>query len=141
VACFVCRIVSNEAPANVVLETERTVAFLDIRQPNEGHVLVVPRAHIETIDLLDQPMSAELAWTTVRVARALRRVFRSPGMSLWQANGEAAGQDVAHIHIHLVPRHHEDELLRVYPNENPRTFAPDDPALERIAARVRAALS
>lgn len=140
-ACFVCRIVSGEAPASIVLEDAATVAFVDIRQPNEGHILVVPRTHIETIDLLDRTLAAELAWSTVRVTRAVRRVYRAPGMSVWESNGEAAGQEVPHVHFHVLPRHHDDGLLRLYPDANPRTYGPADPALERIAARVRAALA
>jgi histidine triad (HIT) family protein len=141
VACFICRIVAHEAPASVVLEDATTMAFVDIRQPSDGHILVVPRAHVETIDLLEKAVAADLAWSTVRVARAVRRAFRPPGMSVWVANGEAAGQDVAHVHFHVLPRHHEDGLLREYPDANPRAFGPADPALERIAGRVRAALA
>lgn len=140
-ACFICRIVSREAPASIVLDDESTLAFVDIRQPNEGHILVVPRMHIETIDLLEGTIAADLIWATVRVARAVRRAFRPPGMSVWQANGEAAGQDAPHIHFHVLPRHHEDGLLREYPDANPRTYGPADPALERIAERVRRGLT
>src|SRR2546426_11484170 len=90
VACFICRIVAREAPASIVLEDQSTVAFVDIRQPNEGHILVVPRAHIETIDLLEGTTAADLAWATVRVARAGRPGVRPPGMDVWQGDGETA---------------------------------------------------
>ncbi len=140
-ACFICRIVEKQAPASIVLEDGSTVAFVDIRQPSEGHILVVPRLHVETIDLLDKTLAAELAWSTVRVARAVRRAYRPPGMNVWESNGEAAGQEVPHVHFHVLPRHHGDGLLRVYPEANPRAYGPADPALERIAARVRAALT
>ena len=140
-ACFICRIVAKDAPASIVLEEPNVIAFVDIRQPSDGHILVVPRRHIETLDLLDRDSAAELAWATVRVAKAVRRVFRPPGMSVWEANGEAAGQDVPHVHFHVLPRHHEDGLLRIYPDANPRTYGPADPALDRIAERVRHALT
>jgi histidine triad (HIT) family protein len=54
VPCFLCRIASGEGPASIVFADAATTAFVGIRQPNEGHILVVPRMHIETIDLLDQ---------------------------------------------------------------------------------------
>ena len=139
--CFVCRIVAGEAPASVVFDDATTMAFVDIRQPNEGHILVVPRMHIETVDLLDRSIAGELAWATVRVARAVRRAYRPPGLNVWESNGEAAGQEVAHVHFHVLPRHHGDGSLRVYPDANPRTYGPADPALERIAELVRAALA
>ena len=139
-SCFICRIVAGDAPASVVLEDATTMAFVDIRQPSDGHILIVPRAHVETIDLLDQKLASEVAWSTVRVARAVRRAFRAPGMNVWESNGEAGGQEVPHVHFHVLPRHHGDGLLRVYPDANPRAYGPADPALERIAARVKAAL-
>ena len=139
-ACFICRIVAGEAPASIVLETETTMAFVDIRQPSDGHILVVTREHIETIDLLDQKRAADVAWSIVRVARAVRRAFRAPGMNVWESNGEAAFQEVPHVHFHVLPRHYGDGLFRVYPDANPRAYPPADPALERIAALVRAAL-
>lgn len=139
--CFICRIVEKQAPASLVLEEERVIAFADIRQPSEGHILIVPRAHIETIDLLDRDIAAELAWATVRVARAVRRAYRPPGMNVWESNGEAGGQEVPHVHFHVLPRHHGDGLLRVYPDAHPRAYGPADPKLEAIAARVRASLA
>src|SRR3989442_15458777 len=84
VACFICRIVAREAPSSIVLEDQSTVAFVDIRQPNEGHILVVPRVHIETIDLLEKPTASDLAWSTVRTARAVRRAYRPPGRNVWE---------------------------------------------------------
>ena len=140
-ACFICRIVAGEAPASIVLDEENTLAFVDIRQPNEGHILVVPRVHIETIDLLERPIASDLAWSTVRMARAVRRAYRPPGMNVWESNGEAGGQEVPHVHFHVLPRHHGDGLLRVYPDAHPRTFGPADPTLEAIAERVRRAMS
>lgn len=139
-ACFICRIVEKQAPASFVLEDKRVLAFADIRQPSEGHILIVPHAHIETIDLLERDMAAELAWATVRVARAVRRAYRPPGMNVWESNGEAAGQEVPHIHFHVLPRHHGDGLLHVYPDAHPRAYGPADPKLDAIAARVRASL-
>jgi len=62
-------------------------------------------------------------------------------MNVWESNGEAGGQEVPHVHFHVLPRHHGDGLLRVYPDAHPRTFGPADPALEAIAERVRRAMS
>src|SRR3989441_7387613 len=111
VACFICRIVAGEAPASVVLEDQSTMAFVDIRQPNEGHILVVPRQHIETIDLLEGTIVADLAWSTVRVARAVRRAYPPPGMNGWESNGEAARQEGPPVRFHVLPRHHGDRRL------------------------------
>jgi histidine triad (HIT) family protein len=137
--CVFCRIVAGRAAASVVARHERALAFMDLRQPNPGHVLVVPHAHVPTIDLLGDDDADAVMRLTTRVARALRRVFPEAGLSLWQSNGEAAGQEVPHVHMHLLPRHAGDGWVRIYPNDEPP--APMARArLDELAGRIQAAL-
>ena len=100
-----------------VYEDESTLAFLDLRQSNEGHVLVVPRNHIEQIYDLDEDTASSLAGTVCRVARAVRRVYAPEGLSIWQSNGPAAFQEVPHVHWHVFPRYTDDGHLVVYPRD------------------------
>lgn len=115
--CVFCRIISGELDSAAVYEDESTVAFLDLRQSNEGHVLVVPRNHIEHIYDLDESTAAALASTVCRIARAVRRVYKPDGLSIWQSNGPAAGQEVPHVHWHVFPRYPDDGHLVVYPKD------------------------
>ncbi|MBP7005755.1 HIT family protein [Patescibacteria group bacterium] len=108
--CLFCRIVSGEIPAQKVLETDDTIAFLDIHPVHPGHVLVIPKAHHAT--LLDVPMEALASCmsTVQRAAKALIHVTNADGFNLKQNNGEAAGQAIHHLHFHLIPRFVNDGL-------------------------------
>ena len=137
--CVFCRIVAGRAEASFVDRTERAAAFMDLRQPNPGHVLVVPRTHVSTIDGLGDDDAAAVMQLATRVARALRRVYPHHGLSLWQSNGEAAGQEVPHVHLHLLPRTSGDGWVRIYPNDLPPEPTPRT-VLGDLAQRIRAAL-
>lgn len=113
--CVFCRIIRGESHAAVVYEDDATLAFMNIRQSNEGHVLVVPRNHVEQIYDLDEDTASALASAVCKVARAVRRVYKPEGLSIWQSNGPAASQEVSHVHWHILPRFTDDGLLVVYP--------------------------
>jgi histidine triad (HIT) family protein len=114
--CVFCEIMAGRAPADVVYADDLTVAFIDPRQHNPGHVLVVPRRHINDIRHLDPRTGAGLMDTLIKIARAVDRAFLNEGMSLWHSIGPAAFQEVPHMHMHVHPRRLDDGLLRVYPD-------------------------
>lgn len=117
--CVFCRIVAKQIPATVVHEDEDTLAFMDIGQVNPGHVLVALKAHAENLYALDDAKAAAVFRTAARVARAIRSAFGPEGLSVYQANGKAAGQTVFHLHIHLVPRYEGDGMALTWPVKNP----------------------
>ena len=136
--CVFCAIAAGDAPASVVWKNELAMAFMDLRQPNPGHVLVIPRAHIVDILGLDDRTGAALMAGTTRVARAVSRAFAPDGLNVWQSTGEAAGQEVLHLHLHVMPRRHEDGLFRPY-QELPPPGSRD--LLEQLAVDVRRGLA
>ena len=136
--CPFCAIVAGQLEASVVAQTPTALAFLDVRQAVPGHVLVVPREHVEDIHAIDPALAGEVMQLGVRVAQALRMAFNPPGLNLWQSNGAAGGQEVPHFHLHVQPRRVADGLLRVYPNGLP-PLAPRD-ELNRMAERIRLSL-
>ena len=119
--CVFCAIVAGTEPASVVWEDSLAMAFMDLRQPNPGHVLVVPRAHIADILELDDHTGAALMAGTTRVARGVARAFAPDGLNVWQSTGEAAGQEVFHLHLHVMPRQTGDTLFRPYTELPPPT--------------------
>jgi len=133
--CVFCRIVAGQIASTRVYEDERTLAFMDIGQVNAGHVLVTVKAHAENLYALDEEQAAAVQRTALRVARAIRDAFSPQGLSVYQANGGAAGQTVFHYHMHLVPRHAGDGMTLAWPVKNPPREE-----LERHAARIRANL-
>jgi histidine triad (HIT) family protein len=136
--CVFCRIVGREAEASIVWEDDSTLAFMDLRQFSPGPTLVVPKAHIPDIFGLDETTGGALMATVRRVARAVRAAFSCEGISIWQSNGAAAGQEVLHLHVHVAPRTAGDGMLRVYPRRLSGSLARAE--LDEQAAAIRAAL-
>lgn len=134
-ACVFCDIMAGRETASIVYEDEATVVLVDLRQPSAGHLLVIPRPHVETIYDLPPETAASLMRVVVLTARAMRETLRPAGLSMWQSNGLAAGQEVPHVHIHLLTRAPDDGLLRIYPAKPPR---PERAALDQLALRIKA---
>jgi diadenosine tetraphosphate (Ap4A) HIT family hydrolase len=108
-SCIFCRIVAGEAAASFVHEDDAVVAFLDTVPVNAGHTLVVPRRHaVHLADML--PDEAAPMWETARrVAEGLRASgLRCDGVNFHLADGAAAGQEVMHVHLHVIPRWRND---------------------------------
>jgi histidine triad (HIT) family protein len=108
--CIFCQIVDGAAPASFVYRDDLVSAFLDIRPVTPGHLLVIPNEHVvHTHDLAEE--TANAAFTVARrLARTLRGsdAVRADGVNLFAADGEAAGQEVFHAHIHVIPRFPDD---------------------------------
>jgi histidine triad (HIT) family protein len=136
--CVFCRMIDRQVPASLAYEDADTVAILDVRQPRVGHVLVIPRQHVETVFELDRATASALMNATVVVARAVRDAFAPGGLNLWQSNGAAGGQEVPHVHMHVMPRWDGDGLLHIYPE---RVGSTDRGELDRQAARIREAIA
>ncbi|MGH8704411.1 MAG: HIT family protein [Burkholderiales bacterium] len=131
--CVFCKIVAGQIPCTRVCEDEHTLAFMDIGQVNPGHVLIAVKKHAENVYALEDAQAAAVARTGVRVARAIREAFAPAGLSIYQANGKAAGQTVFHYHVHLVPRLEGDGMQLTWPVKNPPREK-----LEEYAALIRA---
>ena len=112
---FFCKLVRGERDSATIFEDDSTLAFLDLRQSNEGHALVIPKIHYEQIYDLDDDTALSLAKTVRNVARAVPHVYEPEGLSIWQSNGTAAFQEVPHVHWHVFPRYLSDDDLAVYP--------------------------
>jgi histidine triad (HIT) family protein len=138
--CAFCEIIAGRSPASLVAESALSFAFCDLRQPHPngvgGHLLVVPRKHIETLDMLDDDSAADLMRLAARVAAAMRPAF-GDSYSLWQSNGESAFQEVPHVHLHLVTRLPKDGLLRIYPGDGEPPTPAQRHSLDALAETLR----
>jgi histidine triad (HIT) family protein len=121
--CIFCSIVAGAAPSWVVDQDDVAVAFLDISQATPGHTLVVPRRHAPDIWSLSADEAASVMRSVHRVAGRLRDTLQLAGMNITQSNGAAAGQEVFHYHVHLVPRYGGDVLA---PPWRSGSAAPDE---------------
>jgi len=88
------------------------MAFLDVRPLNEGHTLVIPKEHYETIFEIPEELIANLHRIVKRVSFAVKKAAKADGISIFQQNGKAASQEIFHLHVHVVPRYEGQKLAR-----------------------------
>jgi histidine triad (HIT) family protein len=112
--CIFCAIAQGSLPASIVYENELALAVVDLRQFRPGHTLIIPRQHFHDVRELDDTTGAAVMGMVSRVTRAVGCAFPNQGLSLWHSIGEAAFQEVPHLHIHIHPRFIGDNVLRVY---------------------------
>lgn len=141
--CVFCHVAEKTAPGSFVYEDKVTAAFLDIRPVNPGHTLVIPRRHAGVASELE-PAALESVWRTgVRVGEALRRSgLRCEGVNFFVADGGAAGQDVFHFHLHVIPRYRGDGvvLVRLPFDHEGNPAEADRRTLDSVASRIRSAI-
>jgi histidine triad (HIT) family protein len=137
--CVFCRIVAGEAPASFVYEDETVVAFVDTTPVNAGHTLVIPRRHAEHLADMRAEEAAPIWEAARKVAAGLRASgLRCDGVNFHLADGAAAGQEVMHVHLHVIPRWRNDGVgLRRPPGFGTK---PPRSELEVIAKAIRASI-
>jgi histidine triad (HIT) family protein len=131
-SCVFCKIARKQAPASFVYEDESVLDFLDIRPLNEGHTLVIPKKHYATIFEVPEKLVAHLHKIVKRVALAAKESTKGDGISIVQQNGKAAGQEVFHLHVHVIPRYEGQKLSRL--GDIPET---DRERLNQVATNLR----
>ncbi|MDQ4104238.1 MAG: HIT family protein [Actinomycetota bacterium] len=134
--CVFCRIVAGTADVSVVYEDDRLLAFCDVNPVNPGHVLIIPKTHCVGLADLEVADGSRMFAVAQRLAAAVRSIgVRCEGVNLSLADGEAAGQEIFHVHLHVIPRYRGD-YFRL--DSGQRRASRTD--LDDIAARVRAKL-
>ena len=135
--CVFCEIVAGRLPASFVYTGDDVVAFLDTRPLTRGHLLVIPRAHADRLEALDPAQGARMFTVAQRLAVALRRSGFCAGSNLFLADGVLAGQEVFHVHLHVIPRTQRDGFgLRAKSRREP---ARDE--LDATAGQIREHIS
>jgi diadenosine tetraphosphate (Ap4A) HIT family hydrolase len=137
--CVFCDIIRGQLPASIVFRDQHVIAFMDIQPVNPGHLLIVPQAHAAHLSSLDPETGGKLFQSGMRMAAAIRRSgLPCEGVNLHLADGSAAGQEVFHVHLHVIPRFSGDGFgLRFgLQYHDP----PDRPTLDKIASDLRLAL-
>jgi histidine triad (HIT) family protein len=130
--CIFCDIVAGNIPSHKVYEDEHVLAFLDIMPASKGHTLVIPKTHAAGLDDIAPDVLAQTVTGAQTVARILRSKLESDGLNMIQNDGAAAGQEVFHYHLHLLPRWRDDRAALG------RRGATDHDALAALAASLRA---
>jgi histidine triad (HIT) family protein len=131
--CIFCKIISGELPSRQIYEDDRAVAFLDIGAWHRGHALVVPRRHVP--DMINGPGAfPEIAPAVEAVARLLMHRLAADGINVLSSTGQVAGQEVFHLHVHVVPRYADEPGLGLLVNAG---VAPDG-ELDSVYRQIQA---
>lgn len=135
--CIFCAIARGEVPANVVLEEERVIGFLDRAPLIKGHVLIAPRVHVDDLDQLPGDLIDPVFSAVQRVSRVFPKVFGSDGS--YTGINTRVSQSVPHLHVHVVPRREGDGLFSTRMVWARKRYADGEAA--QLAARLREAIA
>jgi len=131
--CVFCKIVRGELPAAKIYESERSLAFLDINPISPGHTLVIPKEHASSLVELDEATTADVFNAVRMVMRMLKVALHPDGFNIGINDGKAAGQEIMHVHVNVIPRYEGDggkpvqSIVRNPPRES----------LEEIAEKIK----
>jgi len=138
-SCVFCDILAGDLPSSVVFEDELVSAFMDIQPVNPGHVLIIPKQHAMFLADLHEETGGHIFRIAHRIAIALRRSdVKCEGVNMFLADGEAAGQEVFHVHLHVFPRFVGDGFgLRFGPEYGNKPAREElDDAAEQIGSQL-----
>lgn len=125
--CVFCQIINKQVPAHIVYEDDMVISFLDIEPIREGHVLIVPKLHVDSLDKLPDDMIAGVMRVAKKVVVAHREIYGNEGYSMMQNGGKYC--DFGHVHFHVFPRYDNDGFGFNYP-EGESEYS------EKVAAKI-----
>ena len=122
--CIFCKIIAGEIPSATVYEDDDCKAILDVNPAAKGHVIVLPKTHAPDVFSLPDEALQKAICVAKKVGAALKKTYQCDGVNILQNNGEAAGQTVFHVHIHVIPRFVGDSIAMHWkPGEMPSDMA------------------
>ena len=130
--CIFCKIVDGAIPSAKVYEDEHVCAFMNIMPVTKGHVLLIPKKHIENVYDFSEEEASRLFAAAPKIANALKAEFKPAGLNLLQNNGAHAGQTVYHFHLHFIPRYDETDGFQLGWETKESEYTPE--RLQEIAA-------
>ncbi|MBD3163595.1 HIT domain-containing protein [Candidatus Woesearchaeota archaeon] len=132
--CIFCKIAFGEISSNKIYEDDKTFAFLDIAPVSKGHALVIPKQHAEKVYEMSNESAEALIKAVQKVGLALEKTFNCD-FNVLNNNGELAGQEVRHVHFHIIPRTGEEEFRFNWPSKK-YAGGEDRKILERIKGNL-----
>ena len=124
--CIFCQIVAGDIPGRTVYEDDTVLAFLDANPLSPGHTLVIPKAHHERLNDTPADVAGEVLSTLHELVPAVEAAVDAPASTVAFNNGEVAGQEVPHVHGHIVPRFSDDGGRPIHALVNDRPDLSDD---------------
>lgn len=120
--CVFCKIINKECESKIIYETESIMSFLDIDPINEGHVLIIPKMHVDSIEKVPLNVLNEMLVLARKIVSTYKKIYHIKGYSIMQNGGEFC--DFGHFHLHIFPRYSKDGFGWTYP-EGPFEYSED----------------
>lgn len=134
--CIFCQIVAGEIPSHSIYEDDAVMAFLDAHPLVEGHTLVIPKDHYETTDDMPDAVGAAIGRALTQLTPIVETAVDADASTIGINNGSAAGQEVPHVHAHIVPRHQGDNAGPIHAMFSGQQDI-DDETLADLAEKMR----
>ena len=132
--CIFCKIAKKEIPSKIITETNKSIAFLDVFPLSRGHTLVIPKCHYEKVQDMTDMDNTDLFNT---VHKVISKVDKLTGATLLAVhNGKDSGQEIPHVHVHLIPRELSDQAGSVHSMFKDRP-KPSDKELDELCAKIK----
>ena len=132
--CLFCKIANKEIPSRIITETKTSIAFLDAFPVSRGHTLVIPKHHYEKVQDMTDLDNTDLFNTVYKV---ISKVDRLTGATLLAVhNGKDSGQEIPHVHVHIIPRHSSDQVGPVHSMFKDRPKLSDE-ELDELCAKIK----
>jgi len=132
--CLFCKIVNKEIPSRIIMETENSIAFLDAFPVSRGHTLVIPKNHYEKVQDMTDIDNNDLFDTMHKVISKVDKLTGSTLLAIH--NGKDSGQEIPHVHVHLIPRESHDQAGPVHSMFKNRPKLSDD-ELDQLCAKIK----
>jgi len=132
--CLFCKIVNKEIPSRIITETENSIAFLDAFPVSRGHTLVITKKHYEKVQDMTDIDNNDLFDTVYNVISKVDKLTGSTLLAIH--NGKDSGQEIPHVHVHLIPRESDDQAGPVHSMFKDRPKLSDE-ELEQLCAKIK----
>jgi len=138
--CVFCAIIEGKIPSHKVYEDEKTLAFLDIHPSALGHTLLIPKTHIARVEGLPEEDARSLFAALHKIVGRIQEATGTPSSTIGINNGRESGQEVPHVHIHIIPRSRGDRggIIQGIAHSS---VSSDQEEMSGIAERIRASIS
>jgi len=132
--CIFCKIAGKEISSKIIAETKNSIAFLDAFPMSIGHTLVIPKNHYEKVQDMTDVDNNDLFDT---VHKVISKVDKFTGSTLLAIhNGKDSGQEIPHVHVHLIPRNSDDQAGPVHSMFKNRPKLSDE-ELDKLCAKIK----
>lgn len=130
--CIFCKIANGEITSRTLYEDEHFRVIFDISPASKGHAIILPKKHAANIFEISEEDASKIYVVAKKVATALSEELQCEGVNILQNNGEAAGQSVFHLHMHIIPRYKDDTV-----NIKWKPTAPDEALLDQLSEKLK----